>query len=400
MMRLSLSLALALIMAQPAQSQTASAAASDDPALVAARLRAELEAERAMAADSRADTAEARERQVKASVVGLDEFQTEGKVTLGTNAGQFEAALIASEVLREQAETVARRLCSTVPQAGCGGSATQGAAPAVLVYAAAAAPSFVEYDLFMLQGRLIGEELERALVMPDGGARGPGGGSPVGGASPSGGALPALPAVTGGLDLVGRLFRADYSVASVEVSLDQNIVIKQMAGRARKLGHRSEFHVPGLYTAASFQDRAGDVVATLVRLDELRRRSELLLAGRLGPEKTSALKAAVLRYDDFLKAQATAGANAPPPLVLAARQSGPARLLRGGGYLLLVRTDKAGGSTYTKRSFWTAFGSLPLYVSGGAISSFSMFDGATGRMLDGFALGRSGGFRRIRDVAR
>ena len=63
--------------------------------------------------------------------------------------------------------------------------------------------------------------------------------------------------------------------------------------------------------------------------------------------------------------------------VIRARFGGNAETGGGGSSL----PSRAGGSSVAKKNFWTFLGSMPFKVSGGALASYSLLEGSTGRVL-------------------
>jgi hypothetical protein len=69
--------------------------------------------------------------------------------------------------------------------------------------------------------------------------------------------------------------------------------------------------------------------------------------------------------------------------------------LKGGGYLLILKTQKAGGSAYTKKNMWTSLGAMPFFVAGGAVASFVLLEGASGKISTAGVIPIHGGYRRV-----
>ena len=87
--------------------------------------------------------------------------------------------------------------------------------------------------------------------------------------------------------------------------------------------------------------------------------------------------------------------NGVLPLAEIARQADIASQLSMGGYLLAVRANMAGGSTYSKQNFWTFFGAMPFYVSAGVLTSYVLIDGRDGTVVDAATFEQTEGFMSI-----
>jgi len=374
--------------AQPAPEQSAASAPVPDPVLVETTRRADI-------AEQKARAAEADQKARKAALGSLGDFTTDGKVSVASDAGKFEAEMLADEALAEGADAIARRLCLVVLDANCG-STTIGKAKPVVVYTDTTAPTHTVYEVFSVQAQTAQTRFKRALAMTDVSPTPQAGG----GVSPSGGGLP-IAAIATGVDLLGKLLRTEYAAAGVALTPDQILLVKELAGRARGLGHKSDFYLPGLYSGLGLLGPDNPVVADLGQLDDFRAAAMATMSSKPGPEKSTALRDAVTRYDALLEGLATVGPDGQAPaLVMAAKEALPAELLRQGALLMMVRTDRAGGTTYTKRNFLTAFGPMPFFVSGGAIVSYALFDGPSGRMVDGYSLRRMTPFQSVSRVGR
>ncbi|UHD16366.1 xanthine dehydrogenase family protein molybdopterin-binding subunit [Thiocapsa bogorovii] len=91
-----------------------------------------------------------------------------------------------------------------------------------------------------------------------------------------------------------------------------------------------------------------------------------------------AYSAAQKRFDDLLESLAKSDKDGVPAAELVMTQKAVSDALKSGSYALFLRLNLSAGGYYTKKNLWTFFGSLPFYVSGGAIASFVAVDGASG----------------------
>lgn len=232
-----------------------------------------------------------------------------------------------------------------------------------------------------------------------------------------------LPGASAGIDLVAKLFRSEYSVANIDVGTDDQLLEKELIRALYARDVEMPIYAPDLHSVVDVE--ANPIVEKLKILDELARGADLeaqaqsdqqsrFAAGAKGSKggdeavlssaaqvhdgAAKMLSAAVKRYDDLLAAAGTSDADKPNPLTTAIRQANVAEILRSGGTLLVAKMDAAGATTYTKRNFFTAFGAMPFYASGGVVASYTLVDGATGQILDTSSLPVTGGFKRVTEV--
>jgi hypothetical protein len=112
------------------------------------------------------------------------------------------------------------------------------------------------------------------------------------------------------------------------------------------------------------------------------------------------LGAAIKGYDDYIAKISAPSEKGVSELAEAARQAWMRADLDSGSYLLTVKMNAAGGSTYTKKNFFTFLGGTPFYVSGGTVASFTFIEGATGQVAKAGAYGVAGGFKSLGAVHR
>lgn len=234
-----------------------------------------------------------------------------------------------------------------------------------------------------------------------------------------------LPAVSAGVDLVAKLFRSEYTVANIDITTDDQLLEKDLIRALYARDIAMPIYAPDLHTVVDLSDNP--VVEMVKVLDELVRKAEaaaeeqaskqsaftagaslvkgddqtvLKSAAAVHDAAAKALAAAVKAYGDILATATTGDADKPNLLTTAIRQAKVAEILRSGGRLLVAKMDAAGATTYTKRNFFTAFGAMPFYASGGVVASYALVDGSTGQILDASSVPIAGGFRRVSDVHR
>jgi hypothetical protein len=108
-----------------------------------------------------------------------------------------------------------------------------------------------------------------------------------------------------------------------------------------------------------------------------------------------ALKAALKRYDDFVAMVGKADDKGVSPLSTIARQAYMSKALGDGGYLLVIKANFLGGSSYTRKNFFTFFGAMPFSVGGGAVASFTLIDGKSGNVIDSGVFAHSVPYNKV-----
>jgi hypothetical protein len=235
-----------------------------------------------------------------------------------------------------------------------------------------------------------------------------------------------LPGAATALNTIANLVRTEYSVYYHSLTPDQAMLIKEtaLAFRARRPG--TEVFAPELFplTAPTWDnplqnklDLLDAIVARAMEQAEVHGKTYNVLAalaeGATGPQQNAlnaasntheedqkALLAAAKAYKDLMTVYAQGAEGKPPVLALGLRQARAAQLLKEGGLLVLLKLNFVGGTTYSKKNFFTAFGGMPFYASGGAIASYTVMDGRSGRIIDSAAVPASSGFQSVPAVHR
>jgi hypothetical protein len=197
------------------------------------------------------------------------------------------------------------------------------------------------------------------------------------------------------LSVVGNLLRSDYSAQLIELTKDDLLLTKAVGLALRNARPDAWVLVPSLYTETTLTE-ANPAVVRLAQLQQLRARLEPKASRNSKGEAGLAAKA----FDDWFQKMSTSDDKGSTPLALVARQARVAELLRGGGYLLLLKVNESGGSTYTQKNFWTFLGTMPFSVSGGTVVSYTLFRGSDGALVDSHVVPISSGFARVHQVHR
>ena len=235
----------------------------------------------------------------------------------------------------------------------------------------------------------------------------------------SGGAIPAFApaAIFAIASIVGNLFRSDYTVQGVTLTADDLLLAKAVAGAATP-SIKAPIALPSVYRPAALTSD-NPLVAAIAFVDQLRAQATQLsathkanatsmgkkgkaFAARAAAQSAVAadLDAAAKAYDDYLAKVSTPSDKGVSELAEAARQAKVRADLQAGSYMLAVKMNAAGGSTFTRKNFWTFLGGVPFHVSGGTVASYTLVDGKTGNVAGAGSYGVAGGFESVGSLHR
>jgi hypothetical protein len=370
-------------------------------------------------ADAEKAAADARTAAFKANYGGVPDSGIAGDVTLSEKAGTLETALLAHRALVDAARTIAEEVRGKL-QAPSPTNATEAARPetspalTLYVYPAGQIPNFQAVANFTVQRDAVKEALKQAsdgaksaLAAARGGQR----------------EVVVTPAMVGvALESITKLlgfFRSDFKVGGSEVTLDDVALVQAVAGQDLT----ARVFVPVLYFPQAVRSAATLVSMELRELSEQQTQAKTLIgqleqliaakqkqAGDQSLPATKAsleseiaelrplvdrLKTATGAYDTILNRLMAPDEATGAMLRDLAVWNG---LTKDGGRLLVLKVQRAGGSNYTKKNLWTAFGAMPFYVAGGAVVSYSLLRGEDGTVLASGVLPVHGGFESIKDV--
>lgn len=361
-----------------------SAIAQVDPIADANRRRAESEADKAASDASRASS-EAATAATKAKFGPLADYTTEGKTEAGTDAGKMEAQILANEATKAIAILMVDRLKE-------GPLKLETAKKKVLIVTETERPSFEAYDAFTAQYGQIKHELERAQKA------GPKPKPKAGTIKTTTSSIPML------INIAGNLLRSDYKIATVSWTPDEVLLARAIVFEAReKLTQK--FYTPSASPTAMTDTNPAVIALTDLATEQAAAEDKLEEAKTsAGTDKKmdysaviSGLETAIKHSEDFFSVLRTADKGVTP-MVAIARQAQISEILKE-GYLLTIKSHASGGSTYTKKNFWTFLGTMPFFVSGGALSSYSLTDGADGEVLETGVFGKMEPFMKIHGVS-
>lgn len=228
------------------------------------------------------------------------------------------------------------------------------------------------------------------------------------------------------LSTLANLFKTDYTVAYHSLTPDNLLLIKETV--AGFMGRRPNawVHAPELFPLAPSEGdnpleaklavmdkilgRVVEETGEQARLNGLLSTAATPLKGELLARVNAAadmhkahrdtLIATAKTYTDFLSTSAQGTDAKQPPLAIGLRQARAAQMLKTGGVLVLMKMNLMGATSYTKKNFWTNFGGMPFYASGGVIASYAVMEGRTGRILDAASVPVASGFQSVPAVHR
>lgn len=371
---------------------------AEDPALTrikALKAQYELETQAFLASKARSDAETAA---ATAKLGPLASYQTAGTIEVGANSGKLEAALLASEATRVAAAQIALDMCSLLrkepAQSACG---DKGVGPAkLLIFTDAEKPTFDALDAFNAQLFSIRAQLERAAALEPAPA-GPRGVNVV---------SASLPMFSTLLSTAGNLLRSDYKLSGIEISPSDSLLVKSFVQQARIAKIRSVLSAPSVYggridfkSNPAFKDL--EAVETLrnsvaAKADALRELAGTKPKNKAEIDKVVAeMDKAVARFDVFSQKLGTPDDKGNVPLAAVARQAVVAGTMTDDTYLLLLKSDLAGGSAYSKKNFWTFLGDMPFSVSGGSLVSYTLLNGRSGDVVYAGVLGQTEPFSKL-----
>jgi hypothetical protein len=209
----------------------------------------------------------------------------------------------------------------------------------------------------------------------------------------SGGSLAAAGAA---LNTVANLLRADYSVYGLSLTPDQSLLTKRVASKYMfTAGNSHPVYLPDL-SPFNLRDERNPAARRLLVMERIR--SAASLKARSDDAMKVVLEQAIGVYDELRTGLTTANDDKPPLITSIFRQAAVAGLLDQGGYLVVTNIHMLGGTSYTKKNFFTFIGGMPYFVSGGGITSYLVQDGLSGPVLDTVTYPVTSGFHRVNQI--
>lgn len=362
--------------------------------------KAEADANKA-ASDAEKAAAEASLAALKAKIGEVPASGISGNVELKDKAGVAEANLLAARAVEAAADGIVEEIS--------GGSHT------IVLYAAPEVPTFQELTAYRAQIAILKKAFDTAdATSEDVNQRAP---APVG-ITPEASLAAAGLALSAVSNLLG-FFRTDFTVAGVEVSQNDSVLVHALAGRLADQGHT--VILPGAYSPDALADPAAEILNDLTRLSQSRNdalrvasshdnlaaeflkqaekaqdpaeKKALQDKAKLHQDASSAQKAAATFYDDFFKRLTTASDKGLTPLTQVVRDAVVHKLLLDDNTrLLLIKLQSSGGSHYTRKNLWTFFGGKPFFHMGSVVVSYVLLKGKTGHVEASGVIPVHGGF--------
>lgn len=358
--------------------------------------------------------AETRIARFRAQYGGMPDSGIAGDVTLGDKPGELEMTLLAHRALQDAATTVSEavRTKLTAPSTmGHNLESNNTASPplTLYLYPADKLPNFQTVANFTVQRNAVKEALKQAADAADAELE------------RKGVAPMVTPAMVGvAIESITKLlgfFRSDYSIGGSQIALDDIALIQAVASHDLP-GYTI---VPVLYYPQAVRGAATLVTTELKELSAQQTQAKALadkLEQRIAETQKNAANASspgaaidgeAVRLRTLVdRLNAAAGAYDTLLSRLMAPDDATGAMLRdlavwnglnqSGGRLLLLKVQRSGGSSYTTKSLWRFFGTMPYYVAGGTVVSYTLLRGDDGTILASGLLPIHGGFESAKQV--
>lgn len=342
-----------------------------------------------------------------AKLGGVPDSKIAGDVSAGTSAGKFEAQLLAIKAIRSGAKGIATDI------------STQLVDKNVYVYPEDKLPDLRKVSVIYAQKNLLQKAASQVkadvekFVNP-----------------PEETGLESVAGVGLTLDSISKIlgfFRSDFQIENIDVTAESILLVQALVGdlRANDAEKRpAHIYVPSLYDAQLLGESESSGIGILTDLfagrnggsdavdkltKEIATREKAIQAmpdaagrkkaeeGLLQAKDLLARAQTVVQAYDALRQRLQGTDDAAATLLgdLIAWQ----KLKDSNGVLLVVSVRKAGGASYTQKNLWTFFGKVPFSVAGGAVLSYTLFDGADGSVMASALIPLHGGYQRIQNVA-
>ncbi len=198
------------------------------------------------------------------------------------------------------------------------------------------------------------------------------------------------------LNTVANLLRADYTVYGISLTPDQSLLTKRVAITYMDAsGNSHPVYLPDV-APFNLRDERNPAVRRLLVMERIR--SAASLRAQSDAAMKVVLEQAIGAYDELRTGLTTPSDDKPPLIASIFRQAAVAGLLDQGGYLVVTNIHMLGGTSYTKKNFFTFIGGMPYFVSGGGITSYLVQDGLSGPVLDTATYPITSGFHRVNAI--
>lgn len=211
----------------------------------------------------------------------------------------------------------------------------------------------------------------------------------------------SLAAASAVVNTVANLLRTDYSVYGISLTPDQSLLTKRVALAFMNNRNANSLSNPVYLPDQmpfNLRDDRNPAVRRLHVMEMLRNAASQAAEG--DNARKVAIEQAVDAYDKLRAALTTPANDKPAPISAIFRQASIASLLDQGGYLALTNIHMLGGTSYTKKNFFTSLVSMPYYVSGGGLTSYQVQEGFSGPLLDTITFHLTSGFHNVNGIHR
>jgi hypothetical protein len=375
--------------AQNPPSKSAAEAAADAKAKFDA-LTAQYSAEKAAAEARTAANA----AQVGATIGTVPNSGLSGAVSVKTDAGKGEATLLSAVAVARAASFIARDVMA----------AAKDSKPRQIIIATGDRPRFQYWRMFVLRQGLIQKAAEVATRLDDTASKAdnrlptP---QPGTGVHTEAAPLAVAGAALDALKNLGSFFQSDYEIGGISLSPDDSLlsaaVARDLAAQVQTIdstrylpatGDKAlqgglevleQIVSPAAQKISSATQRAKDLRARAAKEPNLQESLENVAA--MYDRSAAAWKEVSDSYATLLKDLATPDANGVLLAFKVADDQFLSNALADGDTILFLKVNNAVGGYYTKKNLWTFLGGMPFYTMGGAVVSFTLIEGANGKVL-------------------
>lgn len=361
-------------------------------------------------ADAQKAKSDAQLAAFKASIGDVPTSGLTGAVDLKGNAGELEAALLASKAVREASKSIAAAVREALPSK-----------ERIVALSASDMPTFQALVTYTTQVAIVRKGLDDAIEAAQKAIRT---------AGITAEAVPAFGMIGTVLDATNKLlsfFRTDFTVGGTTVALEDSLAVNEVANGLRDEVNKKSYLVtlPGVFNPDVLTDPAQFIVGDLTEVaikrqlaadlaskvesdsakltaaiaKESTEQGKKPLQEKLGANKKAAdaLKTAAGLFDAWFGKLSTADDKGATMLATVVREKAVFKQLDG-GHLLILKVQKAGGGFLVKKNLWTSLGSMPLYHMGGAAVSYTLLNGHTGYVESAGVVPIHGGFVKAGDL--
>ncbi len=382
-------------------------------------------------ADAEKSRADSELAALKAKLGDVPSSGIAGNVTLGQGAGSIETAFLAARAACIASEKIAQAISAVIP-----------AGAKVLIFPAGENPTFQTATKFFAQRALVLQALTKSIPQSVDTSHRKNDVSNLENVSPTANddvlnleSVPMLAGIGVGLEAVTKLlgfFRSDFDVHGVDLTADNMLLAKSVIGEllnkcvnkkpAIKLYLKSMFNpVAAAATGSTLErefkdlDLQREIAANALNdfeteyidlqtklskitgetVQEKNEKLILLEQAKRYQRFVDKLKSALASYDAFVSGLVSQDAELT---TLVGELEIWNTLMDESSLLLIVKVDKAGGSSFIAKNLWTSFGAIPLYVMGGVIASYTLFQGNTGTVLASGTVPVHSGFWKVNKI--